>query len=347
MFLIDITPPKNDVHDPILNQSIDNYLINNSKFHGHGLICYINRPSVIIGSAQNAFAEVDLNYLAKNDVSLVRRTSGGGAVYHDEGNIIFENIISGTQEHFGDYDYFACPILTALADMGLTNAEINAKSALIANEHKFSGMCMIKGKDGYAAGGTLMFDLNIQNARKALTPKKRNQVKRGVLSTDRSITNLAPLMPMRIANMSTEQFKNELLKHLFHVKHLADIPTYHLTETDWKNIYDLVHKKYGRNVWNYGKNPDFEYYANLSYSSSSMHINFSLQGNKLSQVKVFGTNITADAAEVLEKALLGVTLDAKPLQELLSETFLNTSPGLLNKVINALMSAENTHQILG
>lgn len=345
MFLIDITPKNHEPYDPIINQSIDNYLINDLKLPGHGLICYINRPSVIIGSAQNSFSEVDLHYLSQNNVDLVRRTSGGGAVYHDQGNIIFENIISGSLKHCSDYNYFAEPILSALEEMGLKGGHVSAKSALVANDHKFSGMCMIKGKDGYAAGGTLMFDMNITNARQALTPKKRDQVTRGVLSADRPITNLKNLLPATYQQMSTEAFKHELLLHLFHVKHWADIPTYHLTNTDWNNIHDLVAKKYGRNVWNYGKNPGYQYYSSRKIQQGQLHINFATTDQKISAIKVFGTSMTADAADALEQALLGATLNSDSLKKNLAQTIFGSRQKLTQLITEMLLKPENTHKI--
>lgn len=343
MFLIDIIPKNHEPSDPIVNQSIDNYLLNNLKLPGHGLICYINRPAVIIGSAQNAFSEVDLNYLYHNQVDLVRRTSGGGAVYHDAGNLVFENIISDSLEHCGDYDYFAEPVLTALAEMGLKGGQVSAKSALIANNQKFSGLCMIKGKQGYAAGGTLMFNMNIANARQALTPKKRDQVKRGVLSADRPITNLAPLLPQKYQHMTTAEFKNEFLCHMFHVKHLADIPTYQLTDADWSNIYELVAQKYGRNVWNYGKNPGYEFYSSCQIGSNYLHLNFSVKDDKISTSKIFGNLLTSETAALLEEILVDSDLNKTALTTRLRKSLFGSNVDFVKSVVNMVLEPEDTH----
>ncbi|GEO44884.1 hypothetical protein LAL01_11160 [Companilactobacillus alimentarius] len=103
MFFIDTSRNGKPVYDAIVNQSLDNYLVNDLRLEGHGLILYVNNPSVIIGVNQNAYAEVNLPYLKKKKLQLVRRTSGGGAVYHDYGNFIFENIVIGNDDHFADY----------------------------------------------------------------------------------------------------------------------------------------------------------------------------------------------------------------------------------------------------
>jgi Lipoate-protein ligase A len=96
MFFIDTSRDGKPVYNAIVNQSLDNYLVNDLKLAGHGLIMYINNPSVIVGVNQNAYAEVNFPYLKENNLQLVRRTSGGGAVYHDYGNLILKTLSSVT-----------------------------------------------------------------------------------------------------------------------------------------------------------------------------------------------------------------------------------------------------------
>jgi len=143
MFLIDTNRNGQVVTDAIVNQSIDNYLVNDLKLPGHGLMMYVNQPAVIVGINQTVGAEVDFHYLEQNHVQLVRRTSGGGAVYHDERNLIFEHIINGDPQDgskFGDYTVFAEPVLRALKAMGVADLGISNKSALTVDGKKFSGM---------------------------------------------------------------------------------------------------------------------------------------------------------------------------------------------------------------
>lgn len=119
MFLIDTSRNGQPVYNALVNQSLDAYLINDLHLEGHGLIFYINDPAVIIGRYQNAYAEVNLNYMKEHQIQLVRRTSGGGAVYHDRGNVIFENIVVGDTSGFRDFQWVGAPIVDALHDLGL------------------------------------------------------------------------------------------------------------------------------------------------------------------------------------------------------------------------------------
>lgn len=182
---------------------------------GHGLILYINNPSVIVGVHQNAYAEVNFPYLEENKIQLVRRTSGGGAVYHDYGNLIFENIIIGDDEHFGDYAYFAKPIIDALHDMGATGVEMRGRNDIVVDGKKFSGMTMFKVGDSYAAGGTLMFDLDMDTASKVLTPEQDKLESKGVKSVNKRITNIKPYLDEPFRSMDANQFKEELLKRIY------------------------------------------------------------------------------------------------------------------------------------
>lgn len=147
--------------------------------------------------------------------------------------------------------------------------------------------------------------------------------------------------------MSTETFKNEFLLHMFHVEHMKDIPTYHLTQKDWTNIFKLVTQKYGKNVWNYGKNPGYEYYSSLQLKNGQLHVNFSTKNQQISRIKFFGNTITVDAAEALEEVLLGTDLNDKTLETLLSRTIFGSNKNFVQIITKMLLTPEKTHQIIG
>ncbi|WP_054655403.1 lipoate--protein ligase [Lentilactobacillus kisonensis] len=319
MFFIDTSRNGKPVYDPIVNQSLDNYLVNDLKLPGHGLIMYVNQPAVIIGVNQNAYAEVNLPYLKANHIKLVRRTSGGGAVYHDFGNIIFENIVINDDEHFGDFNYFAQPIINALHDMGATDAQMRGRNDMVIGDQKFSGMTMFKVGKSYAAGGTLMFDLDMDVATNVLTPEKDKLASKGVKSVHSRVTNVKPFLKPTYQKLDTEGFKEQLLLRLFNVKSMADIETYHLNDHDWSIIDERLQGKYDTDEWNYGKNPGFDYYVSKHYDIGTVSFNFSLKGNKISDIKLYGDFITGGNVDVIEKALAGVTFERKDLVHALSQ----------------------------
>ncbi|MCI1285543.1 MAG: lipoate--protein ligase [Pediococcus pentosaceus] len=327
MFFIDTSRNGKPVYNAIVNQSLDNYLVNDLRLPGHGLILYVNNPSVIIGVHQNAYAEVNFPYLKEKNIQLVRRTSGGGAVYHDYGNFIFENIVIGNDEHFGEYDYFAKPILNALHEMGATDAQMHGRNDIVIDGKKFSGMTMFKVGDSFAAGGTLMFDLDMDTASKVLTPEKDKLESKGVKSVNKRITNIKSYLDEPYRSMNPVQFKDELLKHIFKVDKLSDIKTYKLTDHDWDIIDSRLKDKYDTDAWNYGKNPGFTNYVSKHFDIGTVAFNFSLKDEKISDIKIYGDFITGGDVNLIEKALLGVKFEKSALVEALSKVDLKNNLG--------------------
>ena len=327
MFFIDTSRNGKPVYNAIVNQSLDNYLVNDLRLPGHGLILYVNNPSVIIGVHQNAYAEVNFPYLKEKNIQLVRRTSGGGAVYHDYGNFIFENIVIGNDEHFGEYDYFAKPILDALHAMGATDAQMHGRNDIVIDGKKFSGMTMFKVGDSFAAGGTLMFDLDMDTASKVLTPEKDKLESKGVKSVNKRITNIKSYLDEPYRSMDPVQFKDELLKHIFKVDKLSDIKTYKLTDHDWDIIDSRLKDKYDTDAWNYGKNPGFTNYVSKHFDIGTVAFNFSLKNEKISAIKIYGDFITGGDVSLIEKALLGTKFEKSALVEALSKVDLKNNLG--------------------
>ncbi|WP_125771524.1 lipoate--protein ligase [Companilactobacillus furfuricola] len=330
MFFIDTSRNGKPVYNAIVNQSLDNYLVNDLKLPGHGLIMYINNPSVIVGVHQNAYAEVNFPYLKKNNIQLVRRTSGGGAVYHDFGNLVFENIVIDNDDHFGDYEYFAKPIVDALHDMGAKDVEMRGRNDIVVNDKKFSGMTMFKVGHSYAAGGTLMFDLSMETANEVLTPEQDKLESKGVKSVNTRITNIKDYLDEPFRSMTADQFKIELLKRIFHADSLEDIETYKLTDKDWQIIDSRLEGKYDTDAWNYGENPGFTNYVSKHFDIGTVAFNFSLADNKISNVKIYGDFITGGDITLIEKALTGAEFTESALTKALETVDLKANLGQID-----------------
>lgn len=325
MFLIDTSRNGQPVYDPIVNQSLDNYLINDLKLKGHGLIMYINSPSVIVGVNQNVFAEVNIPYIQDHDIALVRRSSGGGAVYHDMGNLIFENIVVGATDddaEWGNYSVFAQPILDALHELGATDAQLRGRSDLVVNDHKFTGMTMVKSGDAYAAGGTLMFDMDLDAASQALHPVENEINGHWVKSNRSNIENINTHLAPEFKGLTSETFKEQLLLKLFHVNSLEDIDTYHLTDEDWAIIDQRLAEQYRTDDWNYGENPGFNRYRKVQYDGKRIDLNLMVTQTQIKDVAIYGDFLPPKIARKLETALKGASLVESDLRQILSKRWL-------------------------
>ena len=327
MFFIDTSRNGQPVHDALVNQSLDNYLINDLRLKGHGLICYINQPSVIIGVNQNAYAEIDLPYLKQHQIELVRRSSGGGAVYHDFGNLVFENIVVGDTSKFGDFHAIGDPVVDALHDLGVKSAEVSGRNDMTIDGKKFSGMAIVKGDNSYAAGGTVMFDLNMTAASEVLTPEKDKLASKGVKSVDARVTNIKPYLPAKYQNWTTADFRNYLLCHMFGVDSLDQVETYHLTDHDWAIIDQRLDKQYRTDEWNYGKNPGFKHYVSKHFPIGTVSFNFNDPDGRITTGKIYGDFFTAGNPHVVEEHLVGTKLDKASLVAALNASDLAATLG--------------------
>ena len=327
MFFIDTSRNGQPVHDALVNQSLDNYLINDLRLKGHGLICYINQPSVIIGVNQNAYAEIDLPCLKQHQIELVRRSSGGGAVYHDFGNLVFENIVVGDTSKFGDFHAIGDPVVDALHDLGVKSAEVSGRNDMTIDGKKFSGMAIVKGDNSYAAGGTVMFDLNMTAASEVLTPEKDKLASKGVKSVDARVTNIKPYLPAKYQNWTTADFRNYLLCHMFGVDSLDQVETYHLTDHDWAIIDQRLDKQYRTDEWNYGKNPGFKHYVSKHFPIGTVSFNFNEHDGRITTVKIYGDFFTAGNPHVVEEHLVGTKLDKASLVAALNASDLAANLG--------------------
>lgn len=316
MYLVDIKRNGKPVYDARVNQSIDNYLVNDLKLPGRGFMLYINRPSVIIGKNQNVWAEVDTDYLHENDIELVRRTSGGGAVYHDLGNLVFENILVDDTSHFNDYAYFAEPVLKALQKLGLDVSMKENSSDLILDGKKFSGMTMFKNGNNLAAGGTVMYDLNVDAAKHVLTEDPAEKDKKlGVASKRSQIINLKDFLPN---DMTIEDLREAILKEVFDVDSVDDIETYELNSQDWDIIDKRLADEYGTDEWNFGRNPGYDRYFDSDLANGKMGINFSIDTGFFTRFKFNPFFKVEGDLHAVEESLVGAAANEEGIKAAVS-----------------------------
>ncbi|KMO66268.1 lipoate--protein ligase, partial [Lacticaseibacillus rhamnosus] len=110
-------------HDIRENLATEQYLMNAKQFDEPLLLFYYEKPSVIVGRNQNTLEELNQKYVEDHNIVVTRRLSGGGAVYHDLGNLCFSFVVDSDSEEFGDFKSFTQPIVDAIHTLGATSAE--------------------------------------------------------------------------------------------------------------------------------------------------------------------------------------------------------------------------------
>ncbi len=299
-----------EVHDASLNLAIEYYLMNEVVLDEPILLFYINDNSIIIGKNQNAYEEVNTQYVEEHDVNVVRRFSGGGAVYHDLGVLNFCFITKDDGDSFRNFKKFTQPVIDALHKMGVEDAELRGRNDLVIGDKKFSGNAMYSKNGRMTAHGTLMFDSQIDAVVGALRPKKHKLESKGIKSVRSRVTNITPYMDDEYQNMNTKEFRERLLLNIFDVASTDEVKEYVLTDADWEKIDEFA-KQYTANWdWNYGQSPNFDLERDQRFEGvGTVEVKLDVDRGVISDVRIFGDFFGLGEIEDVEAELRGVNYE--------------------------------------
>ncbi|MBM7620740.1 lipoate-protein ligase A [Bacillus tianshenii] len=287
------------ITDPRINLAIEEYALKNLDIEDTYLLFYINEPSIIIGKNQNSVEEINTKYVEDNGIHVVRRLSGGGAVYHDHGNLNFSFITKDDGESFHNFKKFTAPVVEALKSLGV-DAEMSGRNDILAEGRKISGNAQFSTKGRMFSHGTLLFDSEIEHVVSALNVKKDKIESKGIKSIRSRVANIKEFLK---EDITIEQFRQLLLEAIFKTK---DIPEYELTEEDWKNIHELSKERYQNWDWNYGKSPKFNLQHSHRFPVGQIDIRLDVTKGKIENCKIYGDFFGVGDVSEIEELLIGV-----------------------------------------
>lgn len=199
-----------NITDPRINLAIEEYCLKHLDPEETYLLFYINQPSIIIGKNQNTIEEINTKYVDENGIIVVRRLSGGGAVYHDLGNLNFSFITKDDGNSFHNFKKFTEPVVAALKRLGV-DAELSGRNDLMANGRKISGNAQFSTKGRMFSHGTLLFDSEIEHVVSALKVKKDKIESKGIKSIRSRVANISEFLDQK---MTTVEFRSMLLRYI-------------------------------------------------------------------------------------------------------------------------------------
>lgn len=304
----------NENNDPRVNLAIEIYLLQEMKVDEPILLFYINEPSIIIGRNQNTIEEINKEYVDAHGIHVVRRFSGGGAVYHDFGNLNFSFIMPDDGNSFRDFEKLTKPIIQALHEMGVEGAQLKGRNDLVIDDMKFSGNAMYATNGRMFAHGTIMFDSDINEVVNALKVKKDKIESKGIKSIRSRVTNIKPFLPKDKQTMTTKEFRQEILLKIFGVDSVDQIKTYELTDQDWVKINELSDKYYRNWDWNYGKSPEFDIERRHRFPIGSIEVRLNVQEGKITAAKIYGDFFGLGDIKDVEDVLVGTKYEKTDLK---------------------------------
>ena len=236
--------------NPSYNLALEQYVFDHLDRSASYFMLWQNHNSIIVGKHQNTVAELNAAYVAEHDIQVVRRLSGGGAVYHDMGNLNFTFITDVVAGEAFDFSAFCSPVVSALRSLGV-NAEIAGRNDMTIDGGKFSGNAQYIREGRVMHHGTLLFDSDLNILSQALRVPPDKYISKGATSVRSRVTNIRPHLNKDI---SLRAFWDVLRDYMMAESH---IQPYRLTDADEAIVKALQATVYSQRSWNYGRSPDF------------------------------------------------------------------------------------------
>jgi lipoate-protein ligase A len=310
MILIDNTIS----NKPQFNLALEEAILRQKDDMNDYLLIYFNEPSVVIGRHQNVYEEVNLAYCYENNIPVFRRISGGGAVYHDLGNLNFSYINKKSSKLFNNYHPFLEPIVKALNEMGVM-VKVNDRNDIILQENKISGSAQFTTKDRMLTHGTLLYNASLINAQNTLNVSissfYQSKSKKSYRS---SIANIVDYFhPFESAN----HFKNELITLLQKggVIEKRDV----IGDILLQNAQKLIKERYGNWNWNYGRSPACLFERNVDLLHGNVTISCEIQHGIFEKFSIKSDFIASNQLSVIEKLFRGQRNDIITIKGIVSK----------------------------
>lgn len=291
----------NGTTDPRLNLAFEEYLLRHVIRPEPLLLFYINEPSVIIGRNQNTIEEIDPDYVKAHNIHVVRRLSGGGAVYHDLGNLNFSFVTNG-KDDLHNFAKFTEPVVAVLRSLGVA-AELRGRSDIFAEGRKISGNAQYATAARMFSHGTLLFDTDLGQMLRAINPRRAQIESKAVHSVRSVVANIRELLPR---DMTIDDLKAALLGGIFGC---GDPPTLELTADDWGRIEAIAADRYNLWQWNFGRSPQFNVQQSARFPAGKIDARIDVAEGRIQSIRLFGDFSGREDVAGLEAHLVGVPYD--------------------------------------
>lgn len=307
---------------PYTTLAIENLLMNDKDMKGDILLLYQHDNAIIIGNNQNAYEEINHQYVEEQHIKLARRLSGGGAVYHDLGNINFSFITNYDKK--GGYERFLAPVIAFLQSLGL-NAEFHGRNDVLVNGAKISGNAQYLSGNRIVSHGTLLFNVDLTKLGKALNPNKIKYESKGIQSIRARVTNIYDELKTK---MNVEEFIAKLID--FFVKkdnaNYEEIP-YKKYEKQLKELQ----KKFSSTEWIYNKAANFTFTNGTKFAGGILTIKGNVEKGIIQNVVFEGDFLSKKNVKKIEPLFKKCHLDEKSLSKVLDKIDLFEYFGTITK----------------
>lgn len=296
--------------DPYHNLATEEYVL--KEIREDAFMLWRNEPSIIVGKHQNTLSEINPDYVRDHHIKVVRRLSGGGAVFHDLGNINFTFTHTGMNDNLVNFRKYTEPILEVLQKMGV-DARFEGRNDLTIIGKKFSGNAMHVWKNKVLHHGTLLFSSQMADLSAALQANPAKFTDKSVKSVRSRVTNIQEHLS---EPMDVVKFAEKIQDHI--VAKYPEARFYEFTDEDHRKIQKLVDQKYGTWEWNYGYSPTYNFTKVIrTANSGTLEFNLEVREGVIKSVKIYGDYFGRDDPEEIETTLQEVRHEKNAIKEAL------------------------------
>lgn len=302
--------------DPSFNLALEQYVFEEMPKEKEYFMLWQNENAIVVGKNQNTAEEINAEYVRENHVRVVRRLSGGGAVYHDLGNINFTFVMNAGETEELNLRVFGATVVGALKNLGVI-AELNGRNDITVEGKKFSGNAQYIKNGRILHHGTILFDSDLEKISAALKVSKDKIESKGLKSVRSRVVNLREYLP---DNYTLAEFKKTFKEYLFEEVECQ----YIFTEADLERVREIQRERYDMWEWNYGMSHKYRI-SKERYIESCGNIQLGLEVEEgiitrfISHGDYFGPRESSDLAQILigrklkeedlVQALQGVNID--------------------------------------
>ena len=291
--------------DPAFNLAAEQYVFDSLPRDRAYFMLWQNDNAIIVGKYQNTFAEINEAYVKEHGIRVVRRLSGGGAVYHDLGNLNFTFIADAGTLSTLNFTIFCEPVIRTLAKFGVT-AEVNGRNDMTIDGRKFSGNSQYLKQGRIMHHGTILFDSDLSVVSNALQVDESKFQSKASKSVRSRVTNVAAYLP---APVSLPEFRSALLAD---IAQSAGGEAYVFSASDLAAIEKLRAERYGTWEWNYGFSPacTIERRARIE-GCGTVEVRIGVSGGHISEMHFYGDFFSVSEPEQLSARFVGLSPDAQ------------------------------------
>ncbi|HEX6587847.1 MAG TPA: lipoate--protein ligase [Longimicrobiales bacterium] len=291
------------VTDPRTNLALEEWALRNIEGDDSLLLFYVNEPSIIIGRNQNTIEEINVDVVKERGIHVVRRISGGGAVYHDHGNLNFSFMTPYSPARFNRYDDFVRPVVEVLRELGVP-AEVSGRNDIVADGRKISGNAQFVARGRMFSHGTVLVDSDLDAVTAALNPKPGKIESKGHKSVRSRVANISEFLSHPI---TVDELRARIVERIFGKDAAAS--TIDLDDAQQDGVRELSERKYRTWEWNYGVSPRFDIQRTKRFPIGEIDARIQVDKGAITGIRIFGDFMSRRDVAELEARLHGATYE--------------------------------------